>query len=368
MTSNILTLALIMLGVACCCNGLLDSLLSAWGNAESAKAANKAGEKSLQLYTKETDIAKILAAYEALGSDAEGFLKGILPQDRYAELFGSPAQTITRTVNQPATGPGTGMSPEASRFSRYAGTGIPGGSQGPGTYTYQDPAKPGSLNVEALKSYYANKKGTLGSLEDVATQAREGNKRLLSDYDLDSRRLERRGRVAEDEVRKYGMGREAQIERDVGKAHKSADAMDMADMIASGLGSSTLTSSAKRANARTFGDLESDAKQDLADERLQKYLDVFGKSTEQMAGRSFGRASLADTVLTRDASLAAQPAMARQNLFGSKTFNPFLGQDTTAYFPGLSPWGVGMSSFGNSATAKFGAVMGAAGGAAGAMI
>lgn len=340
----------------------IGGLLSGVGSIFGANAANDAGARSLDLYKTETGNAKVLPIFEALGADAPAFLRAMLPRDEYNRLFGSDPQELQRQIQAVQQYNASGAVP-VTRNNRtgvrpgFTPQAVPEGSKG-------------VFDLQALTDQYAGSKGTVGQYQGVADEFKARGASDLAMFDSDTSKLARQGtnnlariqantRGLVNEASKYGAGREAQIARDSERARKSANDESAAFFAGSGLGNSTLLGNQLGANNRLFEEKKQDALQNLADNKVGLTMGAkqWGYG-QQAAGadsnlarasqRSFGRSTLAEGIRGQDQSLAMMPIQARQQAFSGGTFNPFLGQNTSQYFPGASAFGSFAANTGNA--------------------
>ncbi len=391
---------------------LTGGVMSGIGARESAKALNKAGQVSFGQYRNETGASRVMQMLEALGERGFGELAA-LPRDEYTALFGRDQSYIDQSTKR--------MAEIDARLKEIQGR--PGGTKAEkdaanaekkrlqdeykvlGAEIRAGPSR-GYMDMAALRQQFAGKNGWLGDIESANADTKAAGDKLVADYNADTgtlsmrdaatlsdfdratrslgqqgrQNLARTERQASDllgDARKWGAGREALIQRDYERGLKGANDSATSDMIASGLGASTLRQNAMAQNARSFGDVRANAMQNLADQQLNATMQArnqgnaainataggnlslnasrasgrTGLQTQQtgaLAQRMGGATTLAGQNIERNASLAQQPALMRANLFGSAAFNPFLGQDTTKYNPGASPTGALLTSLGNS--------------------
>ena len=395
--------------------GTLGSWASAFGANANAKAINRAGAASLQAYQDKTYLPQLMAMIQ--GGGAQGLneflaMTSKADQERYfgadkdytstkearlgeidkrlAEIKGERGGAKDKAARDR-------LDAEKSRLEReYKDT---------KTMLKNSPSK-GMYDLDAIKKSAEGKKGFFDEYDSALSDTRQSyqdvmnrydadtgvigaaDRKTLADYDAASRIFGRQG--AQDlsraqyqtgdlvgTAKQYGKGREEIIRRDTQRGLDNANAGSTADMIASGLGASTLTQNAKAQNARTYGDIQNNALQSLNDSQAQAVMGAkqwgFGNENavnQANRGRMFqregGRTALQDSqtraldnrltggtalqgqIADRNAPLRQQGSLLRAQYFQSPMFNPYLGMDMTRYFPGASPTGAFLTSLGNS--------------------
>jgi hypothetical protein len=182
----------------------------------------------------------------------------------------------------------------------------------------------------------------------------------------------------------YGRGREQTINRDSERMNKSADARSRAALAASGLGNSTLLGNQLTANARNAQESKQSALQNLGDaqvglktglasnflnQRNSTYNNLFnnwagtaertmGQNLANDYSRSQGRTVLDTESLNRYLQLGQMTPNTLLSALGSNVTNPWLGQNTSQYYPGYSGAGSALANLGSGAMALGGQQMG----------
>ncbi|MCA9280337.1 MAG: hypothetical protein H6815_00415 [Phycisphaeraceae bacterium] len=187
---------------------------------------------------------------------------------------------------------------------------------------------------------------------------------------------------SEDIARGYGAGAEALIDEDAQRATTRANRASDARLISMGLGSSSTRASTAANNEANISREATRQKLDARRETTDRVLAARGQRTalEQGAAGTGLNGDLAFTGMQGGAlenSLASQLAQLSQrsamrtgvqqdnlagnqsqqqgnilqalNLLSSSNMNPWLGQPTTQFYPGVSPAGSALTSAGNAA-------------------
>lgn len=292
----------------------------------------------------------MLDAYQKYGEDAPKFLKAALPKDQYDHIFGTADfQQEVNKAPPPAATHGTGL---------VGWTGQQQAQQaGDQQFRTVKGIKP-MADLAALTDFYKGKKGTLADTANVANQSLSEADRLQSGYAGDTARLLRRSRGIEETAKQFGKGREDIIRRDSAKGLQAANDTSSADLIASGLGSSTLLGNAKAANNRTYGDLQNNALTSLGESQTDRLMQAQTGTLGIDTARSAGGTALGQDLLGTRNNLRNAPINAQTNAFSGATWNPFLQSGASQYYPGLSPGGIAASSFGQSTAGMAGILSG----------
>lgn len=224
----------------------------------------------------------------------------------------------------------------------------------------------------------------LRQLIEATTQRQTGNlayydqesKRLaglerdaLASYDTGGGRVMSQAMRGEDLARAWGQGREKIIEQDAGRQLRSADDTSKAMLAAAGLSNSTAMAQALQGNREAVGRNRDRAMQDLADSQIDRQrgaasdtlraslqLDTGRNSAQQLAlnrtyGRADGRMQLENQNLTRDIGMRQGELDQALQVLQSPQLNPWLGQDTSRYYPGSSVLGSALQTAGSGASA-----------------
>lgn len=365
---------------------LIGGVLGGMGASNQANATNAAGANALNLYRGQTTQAQMQNVLQALGSQGPEWLKANLPQDQYAQMFGTSADTIKASTDRMAAVQDQlsklRVAPrgetKAARDARVAQTtSLSNEYKNLQSQVARGPTS-GQYDLSAIQNTYKDQPGYLNQIETNAKNQTGILGGILNNYNADTSKLASLNSADVNRTRaqtgdlvanaqQFGKGRADIINRDAERGLKSANDTSYADMIGSGLGSSTLTQNAKAQNARAFGDVKQNALQNLSDSQVGQIANakqfgygqenaVQGAGRAQQASRMAGGTELSGNIAQQSFNIGQQSPMARQALFQSPTFNPFLGQNTTSYFPGLSSSGAFLGTLGNSVSAQGGAM------------
>lgn len=364
---------------------LAGGAVSAYGSMQAAKSQNRGADAARRLYQQRTDEGMVRNVFAAMGRQrGMEYLRNQLSPESFNAMFGSSGadiagnqqrmQSIQGRLDQiKATKTGKmskadkdALSAEKARLqSEYNGL--------------RDSLRSGQGSFDAgsnRQNSFAGDPDTggyIGEAEAQAAKAQQGLSAAMGGYNADTEQLRAQGlsdlgmirsdnQKMLDTASRWGSGREAIIRRDYERGLKEADATSMADMIGSGLGSSTLLTNAKSANRRNMGYMQQDALQNLADRQLSTQLGVqqSGASAmaqqramnlQQLAGRLGGRTQMELNNVDRNYNYGSVGAQMRQQLATSNIMNPWLNQNTTQFFPGLSPGGSALMNMGNTVSA-----------------
>lgn len=305
--------------------GLAGGALSAIGGAQSARAGNQAGANAASMYQDRTFGPQLQSALQMRGGQGlADLVAGMSAADkqRYFGTSGSidastsRMQQIQDRLSQiDSAGRGSNV-PRAQRDAMAAEK-----QRLQSEYkSLQSTIKtnnPGQYDLGALQAQYGNSKGFLGDYQDTLNKQMDSWNNLISGYQADTNRLtgndaanlnqyDQQSRAlsqqgaqnlsraqyqTEDltgEARKFGAGRADIINRDTQRQLDNANASSRADMIASGLGSSTLTQNAMAQNARAYGDVRQNALQNLSDSQLGAIMAAkqFGYGNQNQIGQA----------------------------------------------------------------------------------
>lgn len=237
---------------------------------------------------------------------------------------------------------------------------------------------------------YAGRRAGLGRFLE---QGQEG---VLRDFDADTTRLAGEGQRArgglmdyfgrsEGVARQYGQGADALIDEEAERTLKGANRQGLAALSSRGFGNSTLVGNQIAANARNVGRDSREAKLGVRRDVTDRVLGVRGQGGAALSGflgdevaRSYGRAG--DRTRLQDLNLARTGdfrGTTLSQLLGAATSGaagPYQADNPTAFYPGLSALGSGITTFGTDQQQDFysmleaaAAMFGGGGGGGGAM-
>ncbi len=348
--------------------GIGGAALGAESAREGAQAQIQAGRDAQKLYTNETDLGQARALLFAMGDQALPYLQATLPRDRYQRLFGRPAATAEdrtrfrteldqarQTLARYKTSGGNGYLDNAARA---AGVDIPALTARVGELQQildnpNDTGSPGVFDSNAI-SGMTQGGGYLGQLGTLAGQFADRGATTMADFNRDTSRLEGMGQSMGLGLSTYGDSERARVRREGKETNKAMDRAAVARLNASGLGQSTLTANALSENARRVGNDTSDKLGRINDAQFDRGLGIQQANLGLATDRATRRTGLQGTLNDQEYQYRLAPLAAKQSLLTSNVFQPFLGQSTTQYFPGVSP----SASAGNT----WGSFMGGTGG------
>lgn len=356
--------------------GLGGQALASEGAREGAQAQIQAGRDAQKLYTNETDLGQARQLLFAMGDQALPYLQATLPRDRYQRLFGRPAATAEdrtqftqeleqakQTLARYKTSGGNGYLDNAARA---AGVDIPALTARVGELQQildnpNDTGSPGQFSDSSIAGMTQGG-GYLGQLGTLASEATKRGGQMMSDFNADTGRLTQQGNAMGLGLASYGEGEKNRVRREAKDTNKAMDRQAVARLSASGLGNSTLTANALNENARLVGNTLSDQLGRINDQKFQTGLGIQQANLGLASDRASKRTGLQGTLNDQRYQYELAPVAAKQALLTSNVFNPFLGQNTTQYFPGVSPSGASSNSWGgfmqNTGGALFGRYLG----------
>ena len=361
-------------GVLGLAGGLFGAATQSEGAREGAQAQIQAGRDAQKLYTNETDLGQARALLFAMGDQALPYLQATLPRDRYQRLFGRPAATsedrtrftqeleqAKQTLARYKTSGGNGYLDNAARA---AGVDIPALTARVGELQQildnpNDTGSPGVFDQNAL-SGMTQGGGYLGQLGTMAQGASARGKALMGDFNADTGRLEQMGNAMGLGLASYGEGEKARVKREAKDTNLAMGRAAIAKLNAGGFGKSSIAANAVAENARQVGNNLSDQLGAIKDRQFQTGLGIQQANLGLATDRATRRTGLQGQLNDQEYQYQLAPVAAKQALLTSNVFQPFLGQNTTQYFPGVSPsaasanaWGGFMSGTGGTLFGKY---------------
>jgi hypothetical protein len=188
---------------------------------------------------------------------------------------------------------------------------------------------------------------------------RQAGARNLADFNAGTADMLDVARGSEQIADSYASGAEALIDEDAARALAAANALSMAALNARGLGGSTEVANQISNNALTTAREATRAKIGVRSERADRLLRARDQRLSLLDSRTGRRAALADQNIGREATIRSavddrdiqlRDAITRTLLavMSGQVANPFIGQNTSSYYPGYSPLGSGLASLGRS--------------------
>lgn len=354
---------------------IFGSFMGSNGNASQTRAQIQAGRDAQKLYDDKTAEGMASLAMQLYGPQAESVLRARLGRDQFDRIFGRAATNANFTQAQQA---------QVDEFKRKlalptAATG--GGSRGQliraaqGGETYSQAQKDAfQAQLDALTAAAGGQTGItgvlqsgvlqntgpglFGRLEGIADDQLKQGQGLVSDYDLDTLRQREAGQGLDRQARQYGKQEALRIKRDSERALAGLNRVTEGRMISGGFGNSTVNTSALAGNTQRAQEGMNDALGRLSDRQIQMLTQIGMQNNGMNAARAGGRTALQSGLLDRNLSLQSAPLQAEMGLLTSPIFNPYVGQNTTQYFPGVSPSGAFGQTVGNSMSAVGGQMLG----------
>lgn len=312
--------------------GIGGAGLGAIGGLISGASSNEAARKARDWYQSRTREAQA-RYYDVLGYRPEEYFDpggGQRVVGQGSQIFGSGSGGGSNT--------GEGELPTG-----FTGGGVLGLLQGLADST--------SARQTGNLAYFDNETADLNSREDAATS-----------------NLSRLNAGAEAMAKTYGVGQEATIRKDADRRLTSANRGISARLRASGLGDSTIVGNQMAGASAQIGEAAdrsiASVRQSAIDRLLAARGQTIGSTQNQAnaslarrAGRSSDRMGLEERNLNRDISLRESiPRVLLQGM-SSPIANPWAGQNTSQYYPGVSGAGNALQSAGSSAGAISGQMM-----------
>lgn len=317
--------------------------LSALGNAFGASSANRAGRQARDWYGQQTGQGAARYASQLYGA----------PNTQNWMNAGLGDQNAQQALNDASGG---SLVQQANQIVGVAGGG-------------QDQARQAQL-WNYLQGIYGGGQGQL-----LGAYQRSGDQQMAQ-FESGAGQM---GQTVND----YGKGQEEIINRDAAKQNRSMDRTSLARLYSSGLGNSTAVANQLSGNARRVGEQRQNSLADLNERVTNKRLgvqgdilsqrtnllgNIYGQQNQALGGELTARRGLETTMAGQDLGMRdqntnrlLQALSSRLNLVNSgsqaSTLNPWLGQNTTSYYPGVSGAGAAAQTGGNALGALGGNMM-----------
>jgi len=352
--------------------GLAGTGMQANAASDAAGAQIQAGRDAQKLYTNETDLGQARALLFAMGDQALPYLQATLPRDRYQRLFGRPAATAEdrtrfrteldqakQTLARYKTSGGNGY---LDNQARAAGVDIPALTARVGELQQildnpNDTGSPGQFDQAAL-SGMTQGGGYLGQLGTLAGEASKRGDQMMGQFNADTGRLTQMGNAMGLGLASYGEGEKARVKREAKDTNLAMDRAAIAKLNAGGFGKSTIAANAVAENARTTRNTLSDQLGAIRDKQFQAGLGIQQANLGLATDRATRGTGLQGQLNDQKYQYALAPLAAKQSLLTSNVFQPFLGQNTTQYFPGVSPSGASANAWGGFMSGAGGTLFG----------
>jgi len=359
--------------------GIFGGSQAASGARDAAQAQIQAGREARADYGNSTDEGMYRALIFALGPEQARQYLATLPRERRDRLVGRPASQANFTDQQRsrlqeidarlAQGPAAGSGAPAARRPGQNARGQVVNDQANWDQERarleqeradlmraagEDPGQTGIFDQGAVD---AMGPGFITDMERFAEQFRGQGAESLGRYDADTSRLMTDARRIENNAQHYGQGRAAEINRDAERASTGAARQIQSRLAGSGLANSSMLGEQIGGATRNIFEGQQSALNSLGDSQTQLMSGLAGNRLNLDSSRASGRTSLDLGLQDRDISMSSAPLNTRMQVLTGNTFNPMLGQDTTRYYPGVSPGGAAASTWGNALGAMGGQAM-----------
>jgi hypothetical protein len=364
---------------------LIGGVMGSRGASAQAEAQIKAGRDAQKLYDNRTGEGMGNMLRMLYGADARSKAQGLMGQDQFGRTFGRPASEAVAAANK-------GISDIDLILAKYGkaahkqpiidvrGT-LRGYKDVPDGYD-KARAKADGVDIDALigqkKQHEAIIKGgdagqvglfdpstdaaagpgMLNRMQELFGQYDTEAKGLQSKFGADTQALLGQGDAQLQEARMYGRDRQAQAQQDADRMAKSLNAQTKARMQASGIGGGTTEAQQMQGNTMNIYDALQRQRAAIGDQSLQLSQGIRGQNLGMQNQRALQGSAMDMNLLQRSQELRQQPLQTEMQMLTGNIMNPYLGQNTTQYFPGVSASGAAMSSLGNSFSAAGGMGMG----------
>lgn len=353
------------LGIAGGIGSLLGGIFGASGASSAANAQIQAGRDAMNLYDTRTGEgqARLAAALYGAGPQYEAYLRTLNPS-----LVGTPSvsggltddqrQQLTR-INQRIAelgGPGvvrsrTGQqNPELQSLIQQRDT-LNGLADG-------QPGEAGSLNLDALRAYAGSQPGLLAQLQGISQQYQQGGQGILRGFDTQAANLSQQADAIGREAQGYGAQERRDININADRTLQGLNRQTLGRLASSGLGDSTLMSSAMAGNTRSVNEGRATSLGNLNDRQINLLTGLRQGALGVRTGLMQQRTGLQTGLLDQGYQAQLAPINTQLAALQGGVMNPWLGQNTTQYFPGVSPGGSALSSIGNTLSAAGGTALG----------
>lgn len=349
---------------------LLGGLLGASGASSAANAQIKAAQDAMKQYGQQTDIGMARQMQFLYGGQkAMDMLKSTMPQSSYYALFCTPANASAMTPAQIAR-----LNELNLQIAKYQGNPSNSAANRGGAGEYgarQDhtlsalqgerdqlmrlqqggAATPGALDATA---FAGGGPGYLQQMQDLATKFGGLGQDQINRYNAATQSLLGQSRGIESMAKNFGKQEGVRIRRDTETANKNADRQSLAALAASGLGDSTLRANQTSANRRLFSNQMQDQLGALGDRQIGLRTGLAGNTLNLANQRAAGASSLGLSMLDANRQMQQAPISAQMQVLTGNAFNPWLGQNTSQYYPGVSGGGAAAQSLGSTLAAMGG--------------
>lgn len=219
----------------------------------------------------------------------------------------------------------------------------------------QDEIK-GSMDRDA---WNAMGPGLSSEMEDYRKVAEGKGRDTLTSFDGDTSALLRDSMAIEKGAQDFGEIERQRINRDSGDALTGLNRMTESKLRGMGLGSSSVLGNQLAGNTREVFNSTQDQLGALGDRQIGLRTGLKKDTLGLKSGRMNQRTGLGLSLDERDLNLRAKPLDMKLQSFTGAAMNPWLGQNTTQYFPGVSGDGAASQTWGNMMSGMGGQFAGA---------
>lgn len=350
--------------------GGLGSIFGAAGGSSAAKAQIQASRDAMNQYDTRTAEGMARQALALYGPDAEQYLREALPKETFDKLFGTPAANPNFSdKNRKRL---ADIDAEIQQLSQIRSTQDLGGRQKYGEKLNALKAErdalvrdaggsagtSGSLDLAKFNEYAKNNPGFLAKMKQIADAEEGKGASLLGEFNADSDRLASQGDQIAREASKYGEQERKRIKLASERALTSLNRTTGSRLMGAGLGNSTLMTGALAGNTQRVRESEDNAIGNVNDRMLSLLTGIRQGNLSGMYGRAGQKTGLQASLLDRNLNLRQAPLATELQMTTGAAFNPWLGHNTSQYYPGLSPSGTALSTIGNSISGAGGLILG----------
>jgi hypothetical protein len=363
---------------------LVGGIFGASGAKSAANAQVQAGRDALDLYDDRTSFGQALQLALALGGEnALPMLQGMLPADQYEELFGRQATSGTPLSEseqrrlQEIDARISELNSGATRANTRAmfGTGVggrPRGASSSGNAEVQrlqgerealmkksggDPGKAGKYSLDQFRKI-GGQSGTIGEMKSLSDAFKTQGEGRLRDFDQMLARIDGMGAQTKADAAKNYQDEIGAAERNAARREQALNRGSLASLANAGLGGSSLAASQMQGNSRGIAEGLADQTRNINQAKTGFMANLDNANINRSMQGGLARGDFARGIDTQVFQAQQSPISAKFGLTTGAAFNPFLGQNTTQYFPGVSPSGAMASSIGNTLGAAGGTALG----------
>lgn len=215
-------------------------------------------------------------------------------------------------------------------------------------YVYTQPdgtIQPGGATFGTLTPTSDSILGRQQAMAELYSQRAKG---IEGQFEQGAAGLDDLYRQSEGLAAQYGAGGEKLIDQETERQLTGANRRAKAQLTAAGFGNSTAVSNQQSQNAINAARGSAEAKLGLRGEALSRRLGVRGQragATQQNLGR---RADLYTSLLGNEMNFRQLPVQTEYAAATSPIMNPWVGQNTTQFYPGASAGGTALTTGGNA--------------------